>query len=182
MTGSRLMAVLNLKLQSFIKASAYDVIIQNYFLYPYECDLIRILKSGSVYEYEIKMSRPDFFNDFKKKGYGKNAPLKHDDLKSGKLKPNYFFFVIKKGIVSYEEVPDHCGIIEFDWRESEFGDYLKIDLIRNAKRLHKRKFDKWHDIAMRLAFRDNQSRRQKHYRYMQQLEKYKAKKLKEKHE
>lgn len=126
--------------------------------YPYECDLLRFKESGTVYEYEIKTSKSDYLADFKKSWYKEN---KHQSLKDGKLLPNYFFFVLPEGMVSKSEIPDHCGLLEYSYRPpSDFGKgYISIKLTKNAKRLHNRRFDKWHSIAKRMAFRDNEKRK-----------------------
>ncbi len=51
----------------------------NVYLYSWESDLIQITKSMFVHEFEIKISKQDFLNDFKKES-------KHQLLECGKRK------------------------------------------------------------------------------------------------
>lgn len=52
---------------SYAKGTELDLIIPNFYLNsPFEMDVCKITKAGIVYEYEIKISRSDFKNDFKK--------------------------------------------------------------------------------------------------------------------
>ena len=160
MSNYSLMSKLNISLAKFIVSKPYDVIIRNWHIFPYELDLIRIIPSGSFYEYEIKISRSDFLVDFRK-GFKKRN--KHNDLINGLLTPNYFTFVLKKGIYNLDEIPEKFGIIEFEEQESG---RLSIITIRNAKKLHKRKFDNWKLVANKLANRDNNQRNQSYFKYI----------------
>lgn len=60
------------RLMGFVRGTA-DIVLPNFFYGNHEADLLRINNADFVYEYEIKISRADFFADFKK---GK----KHQDL------------------------------------------------------------------------------------------------------
>lgn len=59
-------------------------------------------KRNTTVAYELKVSRSDFFHEIKK-------PKKR---KPGLRLANQFYFVTPKGLVSIEEVPPECGLIE----------------------------------------------------------------------
>lgn len=85
-----------------------EVLIPGYFYTRWEMDLFRLTKSEMVVEYEIKISRRDFQNDFKKKyetgNWGNRLTLsKHDDMVSKDSACNRFFFVVPTNLVSVEE-------------------------------------------------------------------------------
>lgn len=58
-------------------------IIPNLYLYQWESDMISVTKSGYVHEYEIKISKKDFYADFLKKE-------KHQVLKDGYYEPSEY--------------------------------------------------------------------------------------------
>jgi hypothetical protein len=121
---------ISLELQNYL-ANDRDLIIPNLYIAGslYESDVVKITKSGYIYEFEIKISRSDFFNDFKKAG---RTSTKHERLQQGKLHTNYFTFVYPKGLVDASEVPEYCGIIEYD--EISFS---KFRWVRFPKKLNK---------------------------------------------
>lgn len=76
-----------------------------------ECDLFELTKSGYGREYEIKISRSDFFADADKIHY--SGKKKHEMLANGhKWCPNNFWFVTPAGLISPSEVPPWAGLIE----------------------------------------------------------------------
>lgn len=79
----------------------------NYYIGPWECDILEITKAGYTYEYEVKISRNDFNVDFKKQNRGSK---KHDVLKAGD-RVNYFSFVVPEGLIDPSEVPEFAGLI-----------------------------------------------------------------------
>lgn len=127
----------------------YDIVVPNAFIGRNESDFVGIRKSGYLDEIEIKLTRSDFKADFKKVGrrtWGASTP-KHELLQKGELAPNYFYFAVPKGLVSPDEVPDHCGLIELDgyW----------VSVVREAPRLHTRKLsdERRHKIAMKVHYK-----------------------------
>ena len=46
-----------------------EILLPNFFWTHFEADILRIRRSGQVYEYEIKTTRADYFKDFEK-GFG----------------------------------------------------------------------------------------------------------------
>lgn len=113
--------------------------IQNYYYNGFEADLIWI-KNDFIHEFEIKVSRSDFFKDFEKKD-------KHELLQAGKM-ANRFYFVVPTCLVKIAEVPKQYGLI-FVNKKGE------IKVIKEAKELHKNKADSnlYKKIAKNLMFR-----------------------------
>lgn len=141
---SRIAQDIQKELLRFVKGG-YDVVLPNFFFGYNECDVFRINKSDFVIEYEIKISRADFFADFKKTGLTDN---KHEKLKTGigNYCPNRFFFVMPAGLVDISEIPSYAGLITYD------GKWLTI--IKSGKLLHKNKFKDFRSICHTLAGRD----------------------------
>lgn len=104
--------------------------------YGYECDLMEITKAALWHEYEIKVSRQDFFNDFKKGSglHGQDPGRKHRRISEGKG-PNYFWYVTPRGLITTEELPSYAGLIECDLSEEN----SKCSITVPAKRLHRNK-------------------------------------------
>lgn len=99
-------------LMNGVRNNQSDLIIPNFYINSwYEMDLFKMTKSGFVTEYEIKIRRSDFFNDFKK-GID-SSKSKHDLIKQGERICNYFTFVFPKGLIKKEEIPLYCGAIEY---------------------------------------------------------------------
>ena len=142
-------------LMRHVSGHAYDIIIPNYFFGWYEMDLFKLSKSGVIYEYEIKISRSDFFNDFKK-----DEGKKHDKIKNGQGKANRFFFVVPEDLIKPEEVPDYAGLLYYKngW----------FTTIKTGKILHKGKpsQDIYQSICISLSFRE------KHFRGRTRFHKY----------
>lgn len=149
--------LVELYLPGFVISKPSDVVVHNFFLNAFEADMIRISDSGTMWEFEIKISRSDFFNDFKKRRYGK---VKHEQLKEGKLEPNYFCFVCPKGMIKKEEVPFYAGLIEFERsKDNNNVPCIRFQYVKKGKRLHKRKFEDYRKIAHVISWRNNSQRR-----------------------
>lgn len=82
----------------------------NIYLYKWESDYLTISKNRA-FEYEIKVTRSDFFADFQKKK--KHTLLKTTfRTKKGTTKtPNYFYYVVPNGLISHSEIPKYAGLI-----------------------------------------------------------------------
>lgn len=93
-----------------------QLILTNHFHTDWEADLLLVDEHGVSHEIEIKFSKSDFKNDFKK-SYRNNTTgenfLKHEKLKCGDYICNQFSFLLPMGMIEPKEIPDHCGIIEF---------------------------------------------------------------------
>lgn len=130
--------------------------IPNIYLYTWESDFISVTKAGYVHEYEIKTSRSDFKADFKfktmkheglregcrkpqqwEKYYLDREPedipefIKSKTTLDGNIhvrRPNYFWYVCPKGIIS--DVPAYAGLIYFD---GYFREIKKAPLLHKDK-------------------------------------------------
>ena len=111
----------------------YDYKLYNTYIYSWESDFFAISKSGYSVEVEIKISRGDFNNDYKKTvGYsGKN---KHEFLidKTINKKPNKFYFACPEGLINLNEINENYGLIYVDDKHNQ-------TVIKQAKYLHKDK-------------------------------------------
>ena len=114
-----------------------ELVLTNHFQADWEADILVINSEGFSHEIEIKLSKSDFRNDFKK-SYVHPATgekfLKHDKISCGDYMCNAFSFLVPMGMISHDAVPEHCGIIEFyhnpDSWETEFFS------IRKPKQIH----------------------------------------------
>lgn len=116
---------------------AEEILLTNFFHGDWEADILRIGRDGFSHEIEIKLSKPDFRNDFKKFYTNQKTGekfLKHDKICCGDFVCNRFSFLLPMGMVPHSEIPEHCGIIEFyhnpdSWKTEFFN-------VREAKLLH----------------------------------------------
>ncbi len=86
---------------------------------PWECDFLTITKAGFIQEFEIKLSRSDFKNDFKKPKHQLYEEGSHEQVLTphygnpiNRPIPNNFWYVTAEGIVSAEDIPEYSGWIE----------------------------------------------------------------------
>uniref|UniRef100_A0A6M3LQR3 Uncharacterized protein n=1 Tax=viral metagenome TaxID=1070528 RepID=A0A6M3LQR3_9ZZZZ len=118
-----------------IISNYYIALIPNIYYGVFECDVLSINKKLYTVEYEIKCSKKDFQNDFKKNdGKWINPNNKHDLIKNGQ-RTNRFFFVVEKGIEI--DIPEYAGLISFERKNS----WVSFRKIKNAPRLHGRQID-----------------------------------------
>lgn len=93
-------------------------------------DLLAVTSTGLVVEYEIKVTRSDFFRD---KVKGKDQYFKMVDIVPDRI-PNKFYYVVPIGLVEVDEVPDWAGLI-----------YITENLVPYSKKaaplIHKHKHD-----------------------------------------
>ncbi len=113
----------------------------------WEADLIEITSGYNVIEYEIKRSVHDFMADFRKEE-------KHKLLNHGynlELIPNAFNYVCEEGIIKPKDVPNYAGLIYII--KSSNGLQKRLKTVKKTPILHNEKvsFDKWRQIAIRLA-------------------------------
>lgn len=114
-----------------------DLILTNHFHSDWEADILIINSDGESHEIEIKFSKSDFKNDFKKAYYNNRTGekfLKHDKICCGDYVCNQFSFLLPMGMIDHAMIPEHCGIIEFyhnaDTWQTEFF------VIRAPKKVH----------------------------------------------
>lgn len=106
--------------------------VPNVFMYEWESDLWVMDKNGVTVEFEIKTSRSDFFNDFKKE--------KHLNLKKG---ANHFFFVVPYNLIKREELNEKYGLIYI----KENGSFT---IIRKSMRFSGNYFTNWKYLASKM--------------------------------
>lgn len=119
-----------------------------------ECDVISISKSDYIYEYEVKISRSDFKNDFKKNKH--QLMLEKKSVKESKddiyyFTPNYFYFVVPKDLIKIEEIPEYAGLIYFE--NFKFEIIKKSPLIHNVKATNKFIRQISHSLTCKLVFK-----------------------------
>lgn len=126
----------------------HDIVLPNFFLDDYECDMVKFHNDGTITEYEIKVTVEDFKKDFTKKRKGL---FKHKELAKGNLQPNYFYFVVPKGMVEEKHIPKYAGLIDI----SKTG---SIRVVKKAPILHvkqnKDPVKKYKELATKLSYRE----------------------------
>jgi hypothetical protein len=147
----------------------------------FECDVFQITDAGYFVEYEIKISRSDYFADAKK--YRQHYPdgngclwdpiarkypeavkqTKHELLNSRDEEgPSRFFFITPKGMLRPVEIPVWAALIEA-WPHESRPHYLHFEEIVKAPRLHKKKADEAHRTGV---YRSCYSRLHSHTAHM----------------
>ena len=146
------------KLDGFFSESTKKYVLENLYVFSWESDKLIETRSGLFYEFEIKISKSDFKNDFKKKDKhvileGKETHIPTFDglkpkykeryeknyLVSHFKKPNYFYYAVPKGMIDKEDVPEYAGLIYVMPDDGEFKfNYLK--LVKMAPKLHDIKY------------------------------------------
>lgn len=155
---------------------------ENLNIYAWESDSLAVTKSGYAYEYEIKISRADFKNDFKHKKIkhqlleGKYVLNGFETVGDGKMRlndrPNYFFYVVPEDLVTVDEVPDYAGLIYIKPTYNYDGTirWYKTVVVKEAPRLHKDKIDETH---LKLAEKFYYNYITWKYKYQDEIEEYK---------
>lgn len=129
-----------------------EIMIPNFFYFMYEMDCFKLMaKTQFIIEYEVKISRADYFNDFKKnfKPYGRPTVYKHQQIAEGRAS-NRFFFIVPQGLISVKEVPHYAGLMYY-----EDG---KITTVKPAPLIHSRKFEDYQWLATSLSWREERWR------------------------
>ena len=151
-------------LNGFFAMNTQKYNIENLYVYAWESDKLIKTRSGLFYEFEIKVSRSDFKNDFKNKedkhvilegkeeflpSYGKILDEnKHIWEKyyrvADKKKPNFFYYAVPEGLIDKTEVPEYAGLIyvlpegEKKTRDGEWCDGFYV--VKKAPKLHNEKY------------------------------------------
>lgn len=116
------------QLRFFMSQPRYK--LDNLYVFGWESDCLLLTRSGYWYEFEVKISKADFNNDFK------NKKEKHSILPSDKesKKPNFFYYVVPEDLIALDDIPEYAGLI-----------YIKrgrgLRTIKKAPILHKVKND-----------------------------------------
>ena len=114
--------------KKYLSKSSKKYELFNLFVFDWESDYLCITKTGYIHEVEIKISREDFFNDFK------NKTDKHNLLVEGKenASPNYFYYCVPENLISANEIPEYAGLIYVINEE-------QIKIVKNAPKINKNK-------------------------------------------
>ena len=116
----------------FMSESNVKYRCENLFVFKkWESDLILITKSNLIYEFEIKISKADFNNDFKKKTEKHKILLEN---KENIQKPNYFYYAVPENLINEQEIPEYAGLIYM------IDCYPFFKIIKTAPRLDKNKY------------------------------------------
>lgn len=108
--------------------------ISNIFAFEWESDFFIQKENDYCYEFEIKISRSDFFADRKKTEKIKILSTGFNSCNSKCNRPNKFFYIIPEGLIKLEEIPSYAGYMQI----SKNG---IIKTIKEAPFLHKEKLD-----------------------------------------
>jgi hypothetical protein len=105
--------------------------INNAFIYEWESDFFSITELDYAFEYEIKVTKGDFKDDFNK--VGKHTLLESTDMTSYVKKPNKFYYAAPKNLLSTSIIPEYAGLIEVDPVDGI------AHIVKEAPYLHKEK-------------------------------------------
>jgi len=130
------------ELAAWIDNREYPYQVPNAFIYGWESDYWALDVGGTAKEFEIKISRSDYFNDAKKE--------KHQSDKGA----NYFYYVCPKDLIKKDEVDKRYGLI-YVWETGH------VSVEKKPSRLHDRRFDNWQLLANKMYFRWRNIWRQK---------------------
>lgn len=146
------------KLEGFFAESTKKYVLENLYVFSWESDKLIETRSGLIYEFEIKVSKADFKNDFNKKDKhvileGKETHIPTFDglepiykemyeknyLVSHFKKPNYFYYAVPEGLITVDEVPEYAGLI---YIIPDDGDYhfTWFRIAKQAPKLHNVKY------------------------------------------
>ena len=157
------------KLNGFFAMNTQKYVIENLYVFKWESDKLIETRSGLIYEYEIKVSRSDYKNDFKNKKdkhvilegkeehipsyeeykerlsyYGNDISDKYYRTENFK-KPNYFYYAVPEGMIDVSEVPSYAGLIYVlpeDKHETKDGRWCSTGIytVKQAPKLHGTKY------------------------------------------
>jgi hypothetical protein len=130
------------ELTRWIDNREYPYQVPNAFIYGWESDYWALDVGGTAKEFEIKISRSDYFSDAKKE--------KHRSDKGA----NYFYYVCPKDLIKKDEVDKRYGLI-YVWETGH------VSIEKKPRRLHDRRFNNWQMLANKMYYRWRNIWRQK---------------------
>jgi len=108
----------------------------------WEADAVYVTRSGYWYEFEVKVTRSDFFADSKKR-------YKHTLLADplNKRGPTMFYYVCPADMVTVDEVPEYAGLAYIV--PNYYDDFPTLKIVKNPARRKVKKLDEdgWQTIA-----------------------------------
>jgi len=110
--------------------------LNNWKYTQWEMDIAMIMKDLSLNEYEIKISRGDFFKDAKYKAdkhryYSSVRSSRKDQLGYLGATPQKFYYVCPADLIKPEEIPEWAGLMYHRPNES-----TAFESIKKVRRLH----------------------------------------------
>jgi hypothetical protein len=129
----------------------HELIVPNSCLFAWESDVVSVLKSGFICEFEIKISRADFKADTKKRRTEILVnPHRQRDLWGGGVevlaphsRPNYFYYAVPAGLIAAEEVPAYAGLLYVHRMPDSAELVSTMREIKPAQRIHNDKMNDW---------------------------------------
>lgn len=120
----------------------HETINPNSQFFDWESDMISVTKSGFIHEFEIKVTRADFKQDAKKKRATRLCNPEVESFGGNRTcaRPNYFWYVVPNGLITYDEVPEYAGLIYA--MEHVVGHHLYFGttkMVKEARRIHNEK-------------------------------------------
>jgi hypothetical protein len=145
-------------LMSWVMANTSEIVVPNYFLGRFECDVLKISNAGQLTEYEIKVSRADFKKDSEKSAitgihgyevvedkYGNKynkaickTTSKHDVIREGN-RVNRFYYVVPANLITPDEVPAGFGLIYATQYNAAYGSAIRFSIKKVSKLFMKEK-------------------------------------------
>lgn len=122
-------------LAKWLDIRRYPFQLPRSFVYKWESDYWSMTAEGVTREYEIKISRSDYFKDAQKE--------KHQRTEDG---ANFFYYVCPKDLIKKEEVDPKYGLIYV----SEWG---SCSIVKRPLKLHARLYDDWRSMAIRMYWK-----------------------------
>lgn len=121
---------------------SYWLVVPNSCVFGWEADVVGVLRSGFISEFEVKVSRADFKAEARKahRGLLTNPMQKTFFGERRHPRPNYFYYTVPSGLIQPDEVPDHAGLlyVEKEVRSSALY-YGTVKIAKPARRLHSEK-------------------------------------------
>lgn len=147
-------------LESDLSGKGHLAVLPNCFVFGNgnESDLVSITRTQYIWEYEIKVSRSDFYADKQKRRHKLYSDPEHYhwDNKSHK-KPNRFYYVTPKGLMLEDSkaIPAYAGLIEVELVTYPDETIYLANVVKTAPLLHKEKipFDVLLKVGRMLSYR-----------------------------
>lgn len=111
-------------------ATDYKYCLKNSFVFRYdwESDYFCVNSEGYTFEVEVKISKADYKNDFKKE---KHQLFLDKDTK--RVVPNKFYYAVPKNLIKESDLPSYAGLIYVEGSHAE--------IIKRAPFITKKKHD-----------------------------------------
>lgn len=122
------------------------LMIDNVFVFDWESDFLILTRNEYFVEFEIKCTRVDYFNDFRKSGRHKCLSAEIECLA-----PNKFYFVCPDGLIQKSEVPIYAGLMYYFPAEKSYPKRFKE--IKPAPFLHRIKMNLFKELCIKYFYK-----------------------------